>query len=120
MSVQRVDLIDKTIQMESMLDGTFFKVLKSKGIDPARSDYRKHITISKEELSVYMQTNKIMIKHYIKESQKNKNAHEKFWIEVTGDNRFLIHEMNRGKIINTEEFDNVYDAVAEYVLSQYC
>jgi len=107
--------IDKDEQIESMLAGSFFDVIQEHGQDPRKGDFRRFITVDRQQIIDYLRLHPDRATEYFKKYSAVRGANDIAVISKDGA-EYVVAWMDRGRPRDIRRFSDVADADAEHVL----
>lgn len=105
-------------QIESMLFGNFFDLLHDYGQDPWSGDFRRFITISRQQLIDYLRLHPEMTVAYLDKWSAATATHDVAVISEDGA-EYIVAWMDHGRARSPHRFRDVAEAVAEHVLVRH-
>jgi hypothetical protein len=107
--------IDKEEQIESMLSGTFFHVLREHGQDPQNGDFRRFITVDRQQILASLRLHPDRAVEYLRSHSAAHGPHD-LAIISRGEREYVIAWMDHGHPRSIRKFSDLADSVAEHVL----
>jgi hypothetical protein len=102
-------------QIRAMLDGRVFDLLRDYGVEPERIDFRRLITVRRQDLIDFLSTHSDVAEDYIRKHSLVAATHDvgKIWQEGS---EYLTAWLDHGKVLSPHRFKTLGEAVAEHVL----
>lgn len=102
--------------IEAMLQGTITKLFNSHNIDPTKIDYRKYLTVGREDFRQYLKNNPNLAESYFKKHVTTKAGHDSAGF-VKENNKYIVFWFDHGRRRDITEFNDIIEAVIEHALS---
>ena len=107
--------IPKEDQIRAMLDGRTFDLLRDYDINPERVDFRKFITVQRQNLIDFLSIHPDAAEDYFRKHSITEATHDvgKIWQDGSG---FMTAWMDHGRPRSIWRFETLSEAIAEHVL----
>jgi len=103
-------------QIRALLDGKFYELLKQYlRVDLSRVDIRSYITISRQDIVTFLQSNPEIANTYLEKFQRLNLFHDTAGITKEGDS-YQVYWLDYGHKRDVENFSNLNEAIAAHVL----
>ncbi|HTV48061.1 MAG TPA: hypothetical protein VMG59_06415 [Phycisphaerae bacterium] len=107
--------IDKYEQIEAMLAGRFFDVVQEHGQDPRKGDFRRFISVDRQQIIDYLRLHSGRAMEYFEKYSAVRGTHDVAVIFKDGA-EYVVAWMDRGHPRDVRRFSDIAEADAEHML----
>ncbi|MHC4253362.1 MAG: hypothetical protein ACYS9X_29945 [Planctomycetota bacterium] len=107
--------IPREVQVRALARRGVWQLLMVYSLEPTVTNVREHITVTKGEVAHYLATHREEAEAFIRSPSDPLPPHESLVLEKRGD-KYVTYWVDHGSPRDLEEFANLEDAAADYVM----